>query len=191
MTYFSVDVETAGRVPGRHDLLSVGIVEVATGRELYVVSSVLGTPEAIRWERDTFLWWVTDPEARDELPQLFAEPVKLSPQSMANEIANFVTSFEGPRTFVGWPASFDYPFIAELFASANETSFFAAVPNPFHHRTVDVKSWACGKFGVPIDATRDQLPGFLNERSERPHHALHDARAQANVFRKLLAWGQS
>jgi len=57
------------------------------------------------------------------------------------------------------------------------------------YRSVDIKSWICGKFGGGPEVDRDDLPEAaqaLYVEPEFPHHALADAVAQAETMRLLL-----
>jgi hypothetical protein len=86
---------------------------------------------------------------------------------------------DGNLIFVGWPASFDYPYVQLLFKAAG-------LQNPFNYRTVDIKSYACGILGLPFDCNRDEFPDWFEPVSEYPHDALSDAIAQAVVFGRLM-----
>ena len=183
MSYFSVDVETSGLVPGRHTLLSIGIVELASGAEFYAVLDHRDNAGAgqIEWDPNTLEWFQGQAAAFEHLFSPDTERHK--PVDVATWLSRWVTSFPAPRTFVAWPVSFDKPWIDILFHDTG-------VENPFDYRSVDIKSWICGRFGGGPEVERDDLPDAaqaLYIEADVPHHALSDARAQADTMRRLLA----
>ena len=187
MTYFSVDVETSGLIPGRHTLLSIGVVELASGAEFYAVIDTRETsPDdfdlpPVKWDPGTLEWFKTQEAAYAHLTDPATERHKQ--RDVAEWLARWVNSFPEPHTFVAWPVSFDKPWLDILFHDTG-------VPNPFDYRSVDIKSWICGKFGGGPEVDRDELPEAaraLYIEAEFPHHALSDARAQAETMRLLLA----
>lgn len=202
MSYFSVDVETSGFVPGRHTLLSIGIVELASGAEFYAVLEnrdavihnafddyvdTVALPP-VKWDPSTREWFKGQEAAFDCLfgihdAYLDCPIARSSSKDVAQRLADWVMSFPAPRTFVAWPVSFDKPWIDILFHDTG-------VENPFDYRSVDIKSWICGRFGGGPEVERDDLPEaaqVLYIEADFPHHALSDARAQADTMRRLLA----
>lgn len=180
MPYFSVDVETTGLVPGFHDVLSIGAVEIDSGDEFHVVLYPYGHP-ALNWDEKTISdFWDKNPLAKERLTRLFHEQCVEGKSTVdkLQEFVEWVNKFNGNKYFVAWPASFDYPMVQYVLE-------YWKIPNPFNYRTVDIKSWLAGAFDVEIGADRSELPEWVWEEPEFPHDALEDARAQANVFRNL------
>lgn len=175
MTYFSVDVETTGLNPFIHEVTSLSVVEVMT--EEHFSCRVREPITGRRWSDFNTRWaYENIPDSVSELPEFLTDFIP-------ELILHFLRNFEEPWTFVAWPASFDYPFLQRLYTDAK-------VPEmPFHYRTVDIKSWIAGKYGVGIDAPRNEIeevaPG-LGVSPEDPHNPYSDALAQARVFRKML-----
>lgn len=176
MTFFSCDVETTGLNPFKHDVTSLSVVEVFTEEaftcqltELYV---------GWNWDPKTLEW------AKENIPQSVAKYPTYTPIVACEFIERLMQPFEPPYTFVAWPASFDYPFMQTVYNRARLDSM------PFHYRTVDVKSWMCGQYGVPIEYNRDQINeavGFeLWTDPKNPHDPYCDALEQARVFRRML-----
>jgi DNA polymerase III epsilon subunit-like protein len=83
--------------------------------------------------------------------------------------------------FVAFNASFDWMFVADAFERHLGR-------NPFGHAALDVKAYAMGATGSTWAETsmRDLAPRYLSGRELR-HHALEDARDQAELFRLLRA----
>lgn len=186
-TYISVDVETTGLIPGSDfDLLSVGAVPThALGNQFHYVIADLDTPN-LQWDPSTLEWWLGQTEAAARLKELNDQdkPVWLKYMECAGQFKIWLEQFEKPLMFVAWPASFDYPWIQQLFKE-NE------VDNPFSYRTIDVKSYACGKLGIDFNAGHDDFPEWLNEPPDFPHDALSDAIRQAEVFTRLVDYRAS
>lgn len=190
INYISVDVETTGLVPGVHSLLSVGAYHLVSGEKFHgIISSTESHADELVWEPSTYDWWMhKDQEnARNRLSALEGIVNKTIPYwtnhlNVAEDFHYWLQQFKGDRIFVGWPASFDYPFIMNLFHRSD-------LQNPFNYRTLDVKSYACGKFNVPINCEREALPDWMFEEAEYPHDALSDAIMQAYTFIRLMNHG--
>ena len=194
-TYISVDVETVGLVPGYHGLLSVGACLVNNiGEQFHEVICPLNTNfvgSFLNVDDDTLDWWETQEDANRRLNNKFFEVDRpniltvddylIRMQDVAVQFYDWLTTFESPLMFVAWPASFDYPFIQHMFLSSD-------MENPFNYRTIDVKSYACGKLGLDFNAERTEFPDWLYEEPDFPHDALSDAIAQATVFTRLLEY---
>ncbi len=171
MTYFSIDVESTGLVPGVHGVTHVGVVECET--EDHIEFTVTDAEHIYVWDPDTKKW-ADENLPKDELIHL---PTR-SAVEVCNYINAFLRNFDGPYTFVGWPASFDYPMLRHLFHVAD-------VEWLFHYRTLDVKSYMAGMLGVSVDAKRDTLPEEFWIEPENAHNPYADALAQARSFMAL------
>jgi hypothetical protein len=181
-TYISVDVESASLIPNPHSLLSVGAIEIESGTTFHEVLAGTFTL-AVNWEPETFRWWMEEEQAapRERLNRLASRETPYTARSLevARKFYYWCKLFEDDLRFVAWPASFDYPYIQMLFMNAG----FA---NPFNYRTVDIRSYACGVLGLPLDAPREMFPDWYHhDKGKYPHDALEDAKAQAVVFQKL------
>lgn len=192
MNYISVDVETTGLVPGFNSLLSVGAIDLETQRTFhFVLSSTTSFPTRLVWDKLTKEWWMNQVDARNRLNSLFEiQRNNLMPYPSYNQnhkqcaegFKEWLDFFEGDKFFVAWPASFDYPYIQHLFLNEG-------IENPFNYRTIDVKSYACGKLGIPFEMGHDKIAEkypWLYEEPKYPHDALSDAITQCNVFQRLL-----
>lgn len=196
-TYISVDVETVGLLPGYHGLLSVGAVPTHDiGNQFHEVICPLNVNSIgsfLNADIDTLEWWEGQPEANRRLNDTyFKDPTKTnildinkylnSLEEVASKFIDWLNQFEKPLMFVAWPASFDYPCIQHMFWSAGD------MENPFSYRTIDVKSYACGKLGIDFNADRSEFPDWLWEEPDFPHDALSDAIRQAEVFTRLMEY---
>ena len=189
MTYISVDVETSGLIPGFNSLLSVGAVEIETGSTFHFVAASVDSHEFdVNWDKDTSAWWRSPKQenARKRLNDLLGSTKRNTAYESnlvicADTFIEWLSHYENPF-FVAWPASFDYPYIQHLFLRTG-------VDNPFNYRTIDIKSYLCGKLNIPFEMGHDEIAKeypWLYEDPEFPHDALSDALQQARVFDRLL-----
>jgi hypothetical protein len=181
--YISVDVEAASLVPNLYSLLSVGACIVDDpGDCFHRIIAGTETP-GVQWEPDTHDWWTHEDQA-DAMMRLNSKASAIIPYrteilNVAEDFHTWLTELEDELFFVAWPASYDYPFIQLLFKNA-------WLKNPFNYRTIDIKSYACGKLGKDFGAGHDDFPEWMQDKPEFPHDALSDAIAQARVFSQLL-----
>jgi len=171
--YISVDIETAGPAPSSHSLLSLGACLVEDPeRAFYAELQPLSTeaePTALAVSGLS----LADLAARG-LPQ--AEAMA----RFANWVAE-VTPVGHRPVFVAFNAAFDWMFVADYFHRFG-------VPNPFGHAALDIKALYMGATGESWERTSFfHVAARLGLHPHLPHHALEDARAQAEVFRRLLA----
>lgn len=190
-TFFNVDVETSALTPWEGWLLTVGIqpvrytpglgAEMLTDR-LYVRIDREDELAVSGWDQpgrsETYAWWCEqNPEAQNEA---FRDPnlVRHFPDTAAMMVVEFVASVEPDpkkRIFVANPVSFDKMWVDELFASTG-------IPNPFHYQSLCLRSMKFGlRPGSDWVSTRD------NHSPDVPHHAFHDAHAQARDLLAMLA----
>jgi DNA polymerase III epsilon subunit-like protein len=173
LAYFSVDVETAGPVPERYDLLSIGACLVDDPEKAFYVELRPARTEA-------------DPDALKvsglSLERLAS--VGEAPEAALPRFADWVDAAapEGSRPlFVAFNAPFDWMFLAGALHRY-------AGRNPFGHAALDVKALAMGALKVPWCETGfDRLAARFGVPTPLPHHALEDARLQAVLFRRILA----
>jgi hypothetical protein len=183
--YFSVDIETDGPIPGPYSLLSFAIVEagsLAEGR----FSRPKGEPASLYLELQPISaeFQVEALQVngldRERLVREGREPAEAMRQA-AEWIAS--RAGHGEPVLVAYPLSFDWSWLYWYFVRFTGGS-------PFRHsRCFDMKTALAvkGKRGIAESGHRN-LPAKL--RSDRPHthHALDDARAQAEVFANLMEW---
>lgn len=188
-TFFSVDVETSALDPWHGELLTVGIhvvehdpltkrtrlsdahcyVRINRYKELEERSAKgLWGNEAN--PNSSFGWWQRQNKAaRDDA---YADPTlpRLNALNAAEVISAFCVSIQPiakERVFVANPVSFDHMWLKALFSETG-------VEDPFHYQSLCLRSMKFGlREGTSWGSERD------NALPEIPHHALHDARAQA------------
>jgi hypothetical protein len=201
LTYFSVDVETSGLVPGdsHSHLLSIGAVAVSY--DGWIVDTFY---ERVRTPPLPTLWQLppSDPIIQALLPNStlkFWKGVEAIDPFVAGEayadrhlsryglplvaerfeawVSQYGSGWED-RIFVANPVSFDFAWTLDMFNRSG-------VPNPFHYRTLCLRSMAFG-----AASSSDWHANHLRaHRPRHPHHPLSDAYAQAQDLITLLGKG--
>lgn len=190
--FFSVDVETSNLTPWSEQghLLTVGAVAVRYDPRFTIDSAVIGGEFYVRIDRSTnglSSWWYDDDLLAEDAPSDTAKwwseqnaaaqdeawrdtgLVRHAPGVAARMLREFVVHHAGDvdATFVANPVSFDKMWVDALFAQQR-------VENPFHYRSLCLRSMRYG-----LDPRSEYGPARETHKPVIPHHALHDARAQA------------
>lgn len=171
--FVSVDVETAGPTPARYSMLSIGACLVTEPEQGFYV------------------------ELKPEAPAVVPEALAVSGLSMDALASDGVPPAEAMERFDRWltevvpaghrpvlvalNAPFDWMFVADYFDRHLGR-------NPFGHSALDIKAFYMGMADVTWARTGMHwlAPAYLDGRA-LTHHALADAREQAELFRRLLA----
>jgi DNA polymerase III epsilon subunit-like protein len=171
--FVSVDVETAGPNPARYAILSIGACLVDDPDGGFYVEL---QPDSAEFE----------PEALAvsglSLEQLAVEGV--GPAVAMRQFEDWLAQQLPPGgrpIFTAFNAPFDWMFVDTYFQRYLGR-------NPFGHSALDIKAYAMGMAGSSWAATsmRELSPRYLEGRP-LSHHALGDARDQAELFRALQA----
>jgi hypothetical protein len=187
--YFSCDVETSGPVPGLHSILSIGIsaLHPETLEECGSFYQTLERlPEATQ-DPDTMKWWAGFPEqyALATHEPLDAGVVMRSLDAWVREhVDHRSDGLEKPLVpiFVAYPAAFDFGFYAYYAHRFVGKSVFGFV-------ALDMASLAMGFNANDYDnQTKKKWPETWVTEKDRValHHALDDARQQADIFRRMM-----
>lgn len=169
--YISVDVETAGPIPGSYSMLSLGACLVDEGSKTFYVEL---QPTSGRFE-----------PAALQVSGLDLGTLHRTGQNPARAMAllrDWVRAIADGRrpVFVGFNASFDWSFVNWYFHT-----FLGE--NPFGIGALDIKAYYMGFAGCSWEeTTSSRLPQVLLPSQRQTHHALDDAIAQAEIFAKLL-----
>lgn len=178
-TYFSVDVETTGTNPFMfdHQLATVGAV--AIDEHGLILGSWYQRLEfdLERWDPETKTWWLGQNQlAKNEMfSTKDRKPAYLAAHDFTRWVLDQSKAKPGDHeiVFVANPSSFDFGWIQRWFHQAWSTQ-------PFSYRTMCLRSAAWGRNKTSwLDHQRTNKPRI-------PHHALHDAQAQAFDLLELL-----
>jgi DNA polymerase III epsilon subunit-like protein len=169
--YISVDVESAGPIPGEYSLLAIGACRVDRPQHTFAC-------ELKPLNRNA------DPRAL-EVTGLSLEDLDrrgLEPAEAMQRFAVWLAEGLGPDNrlvFVGLNAPFDWSFVNYYFHR-----FVGR--NPFGFAALDIKSFYMGVTGcIWADTRSSQMAKVLRPRRTGDHDALHDAQYQAELFRLI------
>jgi len=175
--YISVDVETAGPIPGEFSLLSIGACDVDDDSKSFSV-------ELKPINRNA------DPKAL-EVAGLSLEALAKRGEEPAAAMSAFgawakdLAGADDVLVFVGFNAPFDWSFVNYYFHR-----FVGA--NPFGFTALDIKAFYMGVTGGAWSDTRSsQIAQHLSPIRRPDHDALHDAKYQAELFRLVRALGEA
>lgn len=170
--FVSVDVETSGPVPGDYSMLSLGACVVGDdGEGFYVEVKPLNknaVPEALK-------------VSGFDLAKLAKTGER--PEDALARFRDWVAAARAGAmpVFVGFNAGFDWSFVNWYFIH-----FLGE--NPFGFAPLDVKSYYMGLTGCSWGDTKSsRIRAEFQPAKAGDHHALTDARAQAEMFEKMLA----
>lgn len=172
--FISVDVETAGPIPGEYSLLTIGACQVDKPDKTFTCELKPITLNA-------------DPKALEvtglSLTRLQLEG--LEPQQAMREFNQWLQSLtdtESDIVFVGFNAPFDWSFINYYFHRY-------LGENPFGFAALDIKSMYMGATNSTWRQTRSsEITKHLQPTLAGDHDALHDAQYQAELFRLIQAY---
>ena len=170
--FICVDVETAGPVPGKYTMLSIGACLVFDTTATFYIELKPDKPEV-------------DPEAlaisgldMDALQQNGVEPAEAM-RAFADWV-KVVSPAPAKPLFVAFNAPFDWMFVNDYFHRYLGR-------NPFGHSALDIKAYFMGQMGVNwADTTMRRISSFFLEEHRLSHNALRAAQDQAEIFRRIL-----
>ena len=169
--YISVDIESAGPIPGKYSMLAVGACEVGkTHQSFYIEIRPINesfVPAAMEIVGRPLSDFEQSGEDAEEAMQKFRDWIKL---------------ISGERTpvFVGFNATFDWSFVNWYFQTYLDD-------NPFGFGGVDIKSFYMGLTGSSWKDTRSsRIPDKFKGPTAHTHNALDDAIEQAEMFERMV-----
>ena len=181
-TWFCIDIEANGPVPGLYDMVSLGATvvfrdknqQLQLGGDFYMELK----PVAPRFDARA--------ASIHGLDQSHLAENGLSRADAAAALADWVTEQTLPQTepvFVGHNAPFDWSHVSYLYAELNR-------PNPFGYKAFDTKAFSAGVLGLHwLETGKETLfdrLGLPPEDHGQKHRADYDARVQAELLRALL-----
>lgn len=186
-TWFCIDIEANGPVPGLYDMVSLGATVVyrdASGRLLLGDDFYMELkPVAPRFDARA--------AAIHGLDQARLAAEGLSRAEAGAALSDWVVEQTRPGTapcFVGHNAPFDWSYVAHLYAELEQ-------PNPFGYKALDTKAFSAGVLKLHwLDTGKEILferLGLPPEDKGQKHRADYDARVQAELLRALLEVNES
>lgn len=173
--FISVDVETAGPIPGEFSLLSIGACDVDDDSKSFSIEL-----KPINRNADPKALEVTGLTLK-ELAERGSDPA-VAMKAFA-DWAMALAGEDASLVFVGFNAPFDWSFVNYYFHR-----FTGA--NPFGFTALDIKALYMGATGSTWSDTRSsQISKHLSPTRQGDHEALHDAKYQAELFRLVRALG--
>jgi len=169
--YFSVDVETSGLNPfmAEHQLLSVGAQAVDESGE-WIGQWYTPLANAGTWDDGTREWWM---QQNDTAKAEIFDVVGADPTTAALWFVDWVSGLTDHAVFVANPCTFDHSWVLRWLTECDQKM-------PFDYRTLCLRSADWGRNPGPWGLKRNgHVPTV-------PHHALHDAQAQAQDLVDLL-----
>ena len=184
--YFSADVETDGPIPGPFSMLSFALVYA-------------GHFDGLRFHRpqnldETFyreLKPISDEYEAEALQVNGLDRARLcreggAPETVMTEAFQWVerVARAGRPVLVAYPLSFDWTWLYWYFIR------YSCAGSPFSYsQCFDLKTAFAVKAEIPIaQAGRSQLLPKLRSIQRHTHHALDDAKEQAEIFANLFEW---
>jgi DNA polymerase III epsilon subunit-like protein len=171
--FVSVDVETAGPIPGEYSLLSIGACDVDDDTRTFTCAIKPINRNA-------------DPKALavSGLSLEALERSGLTPEAAMQQFSAWAESLarqEETLVFVGFNAPFDWSFVNYYFHKYLGR-------NPFGFAALDIKAYYMGLTGCTWSETRSsRMAAAVKPKRHGDHEALHDAQYQAELFRLIRA----
>lgn len=170
--FISVDVETAGPIPGEFSMLSIGAC---------LVEDAAATFECqLKPINDN-----ADPAALEVTGLSLERLIEtgLEPQAAMISFGDWIassTGADGTAVFVGFNAPFDWSFVNYYFHRFTGH-------NPFGFTALDIKAlWMGVSGGSWADTRSSRIAEEVKPKLHGDHDALHDAKYQAELFRLTL-----
>jgi DNA polymerase III epsilon subunit-like protein len=174
--YISVDVETAGPIPGEFSLLSIGACDAFDDSQAFSVELKPINANAVPKALEVTGLSLEVLAERGQTPEFAMASFGAWARGLAGE--------DGALVFVGFNAPFDWSFINYYFHRYTGD-------NPFGFTALDIKALYMGATGCTWTDTRSsQIAKHLSPQLRGDHDALHDARYQAELFRLVRAIGR-
>ncbi len=170
--YFSTDIEADGPIPGDNSMLSIGtVVFDSLGNELGDFTENLWPIDGAKEDPETMKWWKTQPEAWKA-----ARANARNAWHVMDRYVQWVESFDALRTFVAYPAGFDFTFVYWY-------CHHCVGRCPFGFQAIDMKSYSMALLGTKFkETTKRNMPKNWFPETKHSHVAVEDAREQGLLF---------
>lgn len=180
----SLDLETTGLDPERHEAWEVGLVDLKTNAEYlweFPVQDLKAAEAGALQVNGYYERCSTSLEAGGLVTRLrgsvqgTVDPGTAQPEDAVFEIAKATAG----QKILGCSVHFDLRFLEKLLV------FYGAAP-AWHHRVLDLGSFAAGVLGYDRPLASVELARTVSP-NDNAHTALGDARWNVTVYRNLVA----
>jgi len=184
--YFSADVETDGPIPGPFSILSFALVYAGVFDGEHFTS-----PKNYEQSFYRELKPISENYQSEALRVNGLDRARLlkegeTPESAMTEACGWIKGIatEAKPVLVAYPLSFDWAWLYWYFVR------FSAEGSPFNHSLCfDIKTAFAVKASIPIaQAGKSKLLPSLRPQRKHTHHALEDAKEQAEIFANVFRW---
>ena len=169
--FISIDIETAGPIPGEYSMLSIGACLVSDPSSTFACELKPINGNAV--------------PAALEVSGLSLERLEKTGLNPAEAMARFgawinEVAGDADPVFVGFNAPFDWSFVNYYFHRYTSD-------NPFGFTALDIKAlWMGVTGGSWADTRSSRIAEVVKPQLRGDHEALHDALYQAELFRLVL-----
>ena len=180
-TWFCIDIECSGPVPGLYDMISLGAVVVTPTESGFVIGETFYVeikPTAPRVDAGAMAVNGLD------YARLKAEGTDLTDALQA--LSDWTTARVVPGSvpvFVGHNAPFDWSFVSWAYHASG-------LKNPFGYKALDTKALSMGVLDLHwLDSNKERLDvelDFPAVEKDKVHRADYDAWYQAHILVQLL-----
>ncbi|MFE4355300.1 exonuclease [Kitasatospora sp. NPDC056800] len=188
--YVSVDVEADGPIPGPYSMVSFGAVVAGWHDGEGFRRAGAGGAAFYRELRPISAEYVPEALAVSGLDRAVLEADGADPAAAMREFGRWVEGVRGGPggrryrpVMVGYPAVYDWQFLYWYLVRFTGSSPFG------HSGCLDLKTLYAARAGVPFAGIgKRSMPPELLPDLPHTHHALDDAREQAELFANLWEW---
>ncbi|WP_181970550.1 exonuclease [Kitasatospora xanthocidica] len=185
--YVSVDVEADGPIPGPYSMVSFGAVVAGWHDGEGFRRAGAGGAAFYRELRPISAEYVPEALAVSGLDRAVLEADGADPAAAMREFGRWVEGVRGGQRYrpvmVGYPAVYDWQFLYWYLVRFTGSSPFG------HSGCLDLKTLYAARAGVPFAGIgKRSMPPELLPDLPHTHHALDDAREQAELFANLWEW---
>ena len=186
----SLDTETTGLDPQRHEVWEVGLVDLKTGAEVHAEFSVqhLTRADAVALQVNDYYKRAALPPGEDIATLATTEGFSASDVVLADsgvtgvrpeDAAYYIARFTTGQTLLGCNVAWDAQMLAELLKA------YGVAPS-WKHRYLELGSYFAGQRNLNTPQPTNAMARMFGEPDD-PHTALGDARWNVEVYRNLIA----
>jgi len=184
--YFSADVETDGPIPGPFSILSFSLVYAGAFDGEHFVPPHNYEQSFYRELKPISENFQSEALSVNGLDRSRLLKEGETPESAMTEACAWIKGIanNAKPVLVAYPLSFDWAWLYWYFVR------FSVEGSPFNHSLCfDIKTAFAVKAGIPIaQAGKSHLLPSLRSQKKHTHHALEDAKEQAEIFSNVFRW---